>query len=384
MTSTPPLKVVITTPSLHRGGSERQIVEFLRHADRGRVLPHMVTLHPGGGFDQTVRDLEATGLHHLGQCACPTIRSAPRQLFRLHGLLRRLRPDVVYAFQPLMCELTLAAALPLGIPVLWANRCSDVDWSAYSRALALSARIRPLLSRLCAAVVSNSEAGNSVALGQGYPAHKLHLIANGIDTRRFAPAPDSGPAFRKRLGIPANAFVAGIPARIDPIKDHATFLRAAAQAAGHIDGLHLLVVGRAEQGQATALRRTADALGLSARITFAGSVDDMTTAYNAMDACVLCSVSEGFPNALAEAMACGTPCVATRAGDAAGILGDTGDVVPVGDHAALAGALAALAALPPQERARRGRAARRRIQERYAMDMMIEKTCSLFERTARR
>jgi glycosyltransferase involved in cell wall biosynthesis len=98
----------------------------------------------------------------------------------------------------------------------------------------------------------------------------------------------------------------------------------------------------------------------------------MAAAYSAFDVATLSSAfGEGFPNTVAEAMACGARCVATDVGDNARILGDLGQVVPPGDPEALAGAwLDALDDRDPELRRKR----RQRIEDTYPLERMIDHT----------
>jgi glycosyltransferase involved in cell wall biosynthesis len=87
----------------------------------------------------------------------------------------------------------------------------------------------------------------------------------------------------------------------------------------------------------------------------------MPQVYNALTTLLLSSADEGFPNVVGEAMACGVPCVATRVGDAALLVGDTGLIVPRGDDAAMAAAVSALLREPAGAAAARARECRSRI-----------------------
>jgi len=113
--------------------------------------------------------------------------------------------------------------------------------------------------------------------------------------------------------------------------------------------------------------------GLTQNIRLLGRRNDIPAVMNALDLHVLSSQREAFPNALAEAMACGTPCVSTDAGDAALIIGATGWVVPIQDPSALAAAIAtALDAMShPEAWQQRASDCREHISASFTLDEMI-------------
>jgi glycosyltransferase involved in cell wall biosynthesis len=94
-------------------------------------------------------------------------------------------------------------------------------------------------------------------------------------------------------------------------------------------------------------------------------------------------VSEAFPLAVGEAMACGVPCVATDVGDSALMLGQAGTIVPPGDAAALAQALNQVLGLSGDERARLGEIGRRRVREMFDLDAVTRRYEALYETLAR-
>ncbi len=137
------------------------------------------------------------------------------------------------------------------------------------------------------------------------------------------------------------------------------------------------------------LVREIDAQGLMPRLHLLGERTDMHAVYPAFDIATLSSAfGEGFPNVLAEAMACGVPCVATDCGDAAEILGEVGTIVPPRDPYALAEGWQRMIALGDDGRRALGIRARARIVEKYDLNQIVSRFEALYSglhnETARR
>jgi len=130
----------------------------------------------------------------------------------------------------------------------------------------------------------------------------------------------------------------GLVARIDPMKDHLTFLKAAQILIKQRDDVRFVCVGDGPEPYKKEVLKLCDKLGLNHFIVWTGSVHNMYSVYNAMDIVTSSSISEGFSNVIAEAMACGIPCVVTDVGDSANIVDNTGLVVPESNPELLADA----------------------------------------------
>jgi glycosyltransferase involved in cell wall biosynthesis len=108
----------------------------------------------------------------------------------------------------------------------------------------------------------------------------------------------------------------------------------------------------------------------------------MSRVFAGLDVATNSSRSEAFPITIGEAMACGTPCVVTDVGDSALIVGETGTVVAPGDPHALAEALRKLIEAGPAVRRRLGMAARRRVEQHFALPAIVERYQAIYERLA--
>ena len=214
---------------------------------------------------------------------------------------------------------------------------------------------------------------------EGVPPAKIVCVPNCLAEDAFrALLPAERAAWRTRLGMSTDALVIGIVARLDTVKDHATLLRAFARFGTDTPQARLLCVGEGPlREELTALAR---ALHLDGRVQFPGTLTPPFNLHQLFDVSVLCSVTEGFPNSLLEAMAAARPVVATRVGGVPDAVrdGETGVLIPAGDPDVLAAALHAVIETP--ERARSlGAAAQAYARAEYHESRVIERLSAWYE-----
>jgi glycosyltransferase involved in cell wall biosynthesis len=172
----------------------------------------------------------------------------------------------------------------------------------------------------------------------------------------------------------------GMVARLDPVKNHENFLRAAAFVAAAQPRARFACVGGGAPGRQETLERLARELGLEGRIVFTGSRRVTRADYSAFDVSVLASdVGEGFPNVLAEAMACGRPVAATDSGDARAVVGSAGAVVPPRDPEALAKAILDLLGRMRSGSEDLAGQARARILHEYSQEVMVQRSAQVLD-----
>ncbi|OIO02740.1 MAG: hypothetical protein AUJ49_05715 [Desulfovibrionaceae bacterium CG1_02_65_16] len=394
------MRILLSIPSLARGGAERQFAALAAGlAARGHQVT-AVTLGPADcdtadcntatsntADSDTARPRQANAntadfCAQLGGARLVPLGKAsrldtPRVAATLASLLRREAPAVHYAFLPSCCVLggLLSPFFP-HVRLVMGVRASNLSGLPAASRLLLALEAR--LSRRARLVIANSRAGLNDVLARGFALARAAVVPNGIDMRHFRPDKAMGAPLRREWGADEARPLIGLVARLDPMKDHTTFLLAAAQLAARRPDARFVCVGAGPEAYARGLRRRAEALGLAERLAWAGARADMPAVYNALDVlCLSSACGEGFPNALAEALACGVPCVATNVGDAALVLGDIGAVAPPGDAAALADALDAM--LERAQRAGPALAAtcRERVTREFSLARMVEATEAL-------
>jgi glycosyltransferase involved in cell wall biosynthesis len=243
------------------------------------------------------------------------------------------------------------------------------DWLANS-ACWLESRA----SRFADLIIFNSNAGRNYHLAAGFDGSRTAVIPNGVDTERFAVDRASGSRLRASWRVPKGCLLIGIVGRLDPMKDHQTFLRAAAILAKHRADARFVCIGAGLERYTSDLKIWAGELGLGEKVIWPGLIlYEMPAAYNALDICCSSSYGEGTSNAIAEAMACGVPCVVTDVGDSKLIIGETGVLVPPKNPEALSAGLAMMAERL-NENPHLYHAVRERIESRLSLTALVRKT----------
>lgn len=296
--------------------------------------------------------------------------------FSIVRILRVIRPDVVQTWMYHSDVLGGVAAKLAGVSrVMWCVRHSVLD----AKSLRVSARLISYIHRwlsfsIPSKIIFCARKALEMHAAMGYERAKLIVIQNGIDMSRFLVDGLAREKVRSEFGISRNVFLIGMVARFDLYKDHRTLFKALAILSKNGVEFRCLLVGTGMSADNDILVSCAAEFGLNNCLIFAGQRTDIPSLMNAMDLHVLSSVSEGFPNVLAESMACGTPCISTDVGDAGEILGDSGMLVPPSDAEAFAAAITqAKGILCPPSSAKMEWAAkcRDRIQKNFSLDIMI-------------
>lgn len=357
------LRILFLIRSLDHGGAERQLALLARELKRRGHRVAVAVFYAGGPL---TADMHAAGIEliDLGKKGRWDILPF---LGRLAGLVRRMRPHILHGYLPVSDILaTLVAGLAgRGTRLVFGVRASDMDLSRYDRLAALAYRLEARLARFADAAICNSAAGRRAVIERGFPPGICEVVPNGVDVGRFRCDRALGQGLRRAWGIAESEKLVGMVGRVDPMKGREVFIRAVAEASRRDPTLRFVSVGgtAAERSGLEAL-----AAQTGAPIRWVDGRDDMVAVYNALDLFVLPSLyGEGFPNVLAEAMACGLACVASDVGDAAIMVEGLGTVVPPGDSDALARAiLTADKDIVPE--------AIRRVHEDYSAEALANRT----------
>ena len=333
-----PVPVLVVAPSAVAGGAERALAGLVER------LPHH-------GYAPTVALFERGPLEGwLEQAGCPT-RLVPFGRLRhpsdVVRTVRALRAEARRTGARLVLNNTNVAqiyggmaAAGLRLPAVWWQQ--TIPGRGYGGPL----MTRPLLdrvgARLPAALVVASSAEAADAQRALTPRRRVETVPLGVDLGRVRAAAGRGEELRRREGLGPGPVI-GMAGWIWPWKGQDVFLRAGAALAGRWPTARFVLVGgTGDEAFRRRLDEMVDELGLVGRVVFAGDRPDVYDWFDAMDVAVHASWGEAFGLVLVEAMALGTPVVATSAGGPSEIVvdGESGILVPPGDHRAMAEAIA--------------------------------------------
>jgi glycosyltransferase involved in cell wall biosynthesis len=294
-----------------------------------RFAPSLVGLkHP----EPATRWLGEQGIpvHNLGRG-----RFDPRILGDLVRVGRERRARILHVHGYAAADFGRLAARRLGAALVLHEHFADPRMPAYQ---GLADRVLSSLTDRAIAVSASTR--DFLVRERHVPADRVRLIWNGAPLGDFAPvSPDVARTARRSLGIAEDAMVAGTIGRLSEQKGHRYLVEALPALLASRPKAHLLIVGDGDRMEA--LKAQAAALGVGARITFAGHREDVRALLGALDVFCISSTYEGTPLALFEAMAAGRAIVSTAVDGCREVLEDgvTGLLVPPRDPAALAAAI---------------------------------------------
>ena len=293
-----------------------------------------------------------------------------RALTGLALLARSFKPDIVHTHLAKAGALGRIAARIAGVRTVVHTYHGSVFRGYFGqRESAVYLGIERALARITTRIVAitSGQKADLVDLGIA-PSSKIVEIPLGLDLDHFRELPAREAAL-SALGLPREGRYVAIVARLVPIKDIPTFLRALALVTESLPDVRGLVVGDGPEREA--VERLAQNLGLERRCRFLGWRADLPNVYAASDVVALTSLNEGSPVSVIEAMASGRAVVATAVGGVPDVVSEaTGILVPVGDHRGFADAIVSLLR-DPDRRAELGRKGREVAVRRFASDRLV-------------
>jgi glycosyltransferase involved in cell wall biosynthesis/uncharacterized SAM-binding protein YcdF (DUF218 family) len=358
------IRIVHIIGGLDQGGAEAMLVRLLRRLDRDAFSQSVVSLTTRGVYGNQIEAL-GVPLIALGMTG---FSATPGSVIALYRAIKMQQPAIVQTWLYHADLLGLVAARMAGdAAVAWNVRCSLLAPGDVPHSTRWLTRFLAPISTRPDAVLFNSTAGREAHRALGYRPRRSEVIPNGFDLEERRPDAVKRKEFREEIGVNDSTFVVGMIARFHRMKDQSTFLAAAGQLKAMGQSIRFVLVGLNHTWDNKALLAEINQYGLGDRITLLGIRQDVPRIMAGLDCLVSTSTSEGFPNVIGEAMACGVPCVATDAGDSRLIVGNTGVILPIGDVAGVVAGVSQLMAETPAERSIRSERCRKRIVDHFEL-----------------
>jgi glycosyltransferase involved in cell wall biosynthesis len=365
------IRIAFIITGLGTGGAEMMLLQLVQKLSQ-RFEPLVISLTKDGPIGEQLRKngyrVEAIGLTSLF--------SAPPASVRLYRRLRQFQPHIVHTWM-YHADLIggLIARLASVRRIAWGIHHSNLSPAFNRRSTLFIARLCGLLSPYIPdRIFACSEAVKEEHIQFGYRGDRMQVIPNGIDVDLFKIDDKARSELRSELGLPEDAILIGCIGRYHPQKNHEGFFAGVSRL--NLDKAHFVLAGNGIHSANAELVSMIARYGLEAKVHLLGVRHDMPRIMASLDLLVSTSFGEAFSNVLAEAMACGVPCVVNRPADPAGIAADLGRTIHVdGSPDELARAIRELLEVRRQEGQRLQKMCRQRIIDRFSLDRMT----SLYE-----
>ncbi len=359
--------IVVLLPSIDRiGGAERQALIAANALKQRGWRVTLIALTGSGG--EAAAQLQQNGIGFLSLHMRKGVLD-PRGWLQLRRWLRENRPDVLHAHLPHASWMARGSRIFSSVPLQLDTVHTPAAGSALQQwTYRLTSSIPD-----CVTAVTQSVA-NTYTTSRLIPSDRLFVIPNGIDTNAWAPDASTRLRIRQQLGI-GDEFLWVSTGRFEPVKDHATLLKAFVSLPAQT---HFALIG--DGSLAVPVQRAAEKLGIHSRTHFLGFLEDPRPWLQAADGFVLASRWEGLPMALLEASSCALPSVVSDVPGNNEIISHSlsGILVPPANPDALAAGMARLLQMHPEERAIMGKEARESVVARYHLDRVMDQWIALY------
>jgi glycosyltransferase involved in cell wall biosynthesis len=329
------MKIVHIITSLDDGGAEHTLYKICKYDKKNKHI--VISLKGSGKYSRLLKKIKI-------KVYSINMRKEFSLFFKfllMKKLLIFLKPDIVQTWLVHGDFIGGIVARLAGIKyIVWNIRYSNLELDMVKFTTIIIIKILSKLSSLIPKfIIINSKRAKKIYEIQGYNKSKLKFIPNGFDLSILKPNNTKKIKFKKKVKVNEKIPLIGTVARYDPRKDHANLIKAISILKSKKINFLCVLAGNNINESNTDLISIINKFKVQDRIKLLGQNKNIPELMSGLDIYVQSSSSEGFPNVVAEAMSCKTPCVVTNVGDAALIVGDTGWVVPPKNPPALARSL---------------------------------------------
>jgi glycosyltransferase involved in cell wall biosynthesis len=370
------MKIAHCITGLTADGAQRMLLRLATQLQERGFENHVISLSRPERFAAAFED-RGIRVHSVGMVGSWRDTFA---LERCRRLIRDISPGALqgWMYHSNIVLSLLRAALSERLPLLWNIRRGMDDFSERKFRTKCVIRASSLLSSKVDRVIFCTPESRAQHEAFGFCRDNGLVLGNGFDTNLFIPSAELRRRGRERLCIEDDEIVIGNVGRDDFAKGRDYLLEAFSEVLRSNPRARLVMVGRGMERSNQRLASESSSRGFGERVSLLGECSSLQEIYPIFDVLCSSSISEGFPNVVAEAMSCCISCVATDTGSTATIIGSTGVVVPARSSTELARGLNEACAESAAVRGARGVAARARIQQLYSLSCVVDEYARIY------
>ncbi len=364
------ISVLHIISGLKIGGAENALYRLVTNFENDNYTHRIISLTSGGSLLKQFEEAKV-------EVAQFDFKKNPfKQFWKLFIYIKSIKPDIVNTWMYHANIIGGIAARFAGIKkIIWGLRTTDANKGSKILTKAIR-RIGGFLSYLIPkTIICVADAAKKSHMKIGYSEKKMIIINNGFDIYDLQFRDKSRQQLRSELGYNPSHVVIGSVGRFNKAKDHRNFIRAAGIAAKKNSNIRFLIIGKGISKKNQELFNWIKSENIQNKVNLMEERTDIPICLSSMDIFCLHSSREGFPNALAEAMLVGLPCVSTNVGDVNLLLNDIGVIVKKEDPFSLAKGILKLVSLTPDEREIIASRSRNKISKNFS----IEAICNQYE-----
>ena len=305
------MKIVHIITGLNNGGAEGVLYRLVTYDQANEHI--VISMMDAGKYGPLLLE-KGLDLYCLNMSAG---KVSPKSTLKLYKLIKTINPDIVQTWMYHADFIGGLAAKAAGVKkIFWNLRHSNFDSNHTKSSTIKIAKLNAKLSTIIPKrIISCAQGGVKAHADLGYNKKKIVVIGNGYDLSTFKIDDDSRDLIRNELNLGQKPVI-GMVGRYDPQKNHKGLIEALKFVKEKGYAFDLVLIGRDLNDKNEILLEQIKKAGLYDETFLLGQRNDIPSIMNALDIHVLSSsYGEGFPNVIAEAMACGTPCIATDVGD---------------------------------------------------------------------